>query len=271
MEAKAVKPPPTVFVEEPNEDCGVERGENDVRVVRVKEHGEQVHDGEEDLRAEDTLEENGDRWHLLLPVLVEIPDIRHDLCEASVYTIHETRKRAGAQGGGSTECQGLTACAARLIVDHTMIWAGFQMFGCAPVENERDKIELTMANVPHLRGRKCEMGPGRAERDTTYPLMIPMRIAFMPGIRLIVNAGFPPDFCVVSGAVSSFFFIWRRPPNTKSLKSQTKAGPKKIVTIAHVHGGERARARKRRAALEKRRTFACLNIAVISLFPVLSA
>ena len=79
VEAEAVVPARAVLVEEPDEDGRVERGEDDVRVVRIEDHGEEVHGSEEDLGAENALEKDGDRRYLLLPVLVEIADVRHYL------------------------------------------------------------------------------------------------------------------------------------------------------------------------------------------------
>ncbi len=92
--------------------------------------------------------------------------------------------------------------------------------------------------------------------------MIPIRIAFVPGMRLILKA----FFCVVVFGEPCCL-----PPIIKSLKSHTKAGPKKMATITHVEGGERVRAKRRRLALLRRRTFAFRKTVLICVFPVFSA
>lgn len=96
----------------------------------------------------------------------------------------------------------------------------------------------------------------------TYPRIMPMMIAFIPGMRLIEYA----FFSVLSSLCRSCFRC-RLPPETNSLKSHNSAGARKMLHMTHVQGGERARATMRRAVLQRRRCFACLKIVVISLLP----
>lgn len=79
MEAEMVHPAGAILVESPHEHRGIHRSKDDIGVVRIEKGGEKVDDGEQHLRPEDAPHKHGDRGHLFLPILVEVPDVCHHL------------------------------------------------------------------------------------------------------------------------------------------------------------------------------------------------
>ena len=84
METQTIETAGSILVQEPDEYCRVERREDNVGVVRVKEGREKMDGGKKNLGPEDALEKHRDRGYLLLPVLVEVPDVSHHLQGADI-------------------------------------------------------------------------------------------------------------------------------------------------------------------------------------------